>query len=177
MLTRFRHRTNRAFGLASKGQVFSVRLKRNWPKSAGEWWVLLQTVVMYLGVRVLLPRMRLDRILDLLLWLSSRKHVAVPNEVGLQHSVRFVNRLVRSFPILTKGPCLPRSLLLFYFATRFGYPAVLHCGVYRSGSDLEGHAWLSSDGKPFLEKGNPFETYRVTLTFPNLLAKSSPAYL
>jgi hypothetical protein len=61
------------------------------------------------------------------------------------------DRLINRLPWQYGGHCVRRSLLLYYAATRSGYPAEIVFGVRREGAALSGHAWLELDGLPFLE--------------------------
>jgi hypothetical protein len=48
-------------------------------------------------------------------------------------------------------PCLRQSLALYRELTRMGYPAAIHFGVRRDGSDLAGHCWVTVNGVPVAE--------------------------
>jgi hypothetical protein len=50
------------------------------------------------------------------------------------------------------GPCLRQSLLLVDLLARCGIEATLHCGVRKSGGNLEGHAWVSVADGALLEQ-------------------------
>jgi len=94
----------------------------------------------------------------------------------LDKIVRYIDGVLWRLSVSAKGNCLPRSLALFYFATRCGLPVRLCCGVRRMRNTLEGHAWLSLDETPFLERGNPELWYTVTFSFPSLNEnRSAPA--
>ncbi|HEV2237583.1 MAG TPA: lasso peptide biosynthesis B2 protein, partial [Ktedonobacterales bacterium] len=62
------------------------------------------------------------------------------------------DRLVNRLPWQYGGHCVRRSLLLYYAATRCGYPAQIIFGVRHAGESLSGHAWLELDHRPFLEQ-------------------------
>ena len=48
-------------------------------------------------------------------------------------------------------PCLRQSLALYRELTRMGYPATIHFGVRRDGSELAGHSWVTVNGVPVAE--------------------------
>ena len=77
------------------------------------------------------------------------------------------DRFLGMFPANPRGNCLPRSLMLFRLARlqwlSRGYSIV---GVRRSDTELDGHAWLSLDGHPFLEHTRQHEHMAKTVTFP-----------
>jgi hypothetical protein len=67
---------------------------------------------------------------------------------------------VHRLPWQYGGHCVRRSLLLYYAATRCGYPAQIVFGVRREGDGLTGHAWLELDHQPFLEQpADPHRAY------------------
>ena len=68
--------------------------------------------------------------------------------------------------MLRRKPCLYRSLLLYKFLRENGLPVRIHFGVIKTGEGLIGHSWLTLDGKPFLESGDPGERFVVTFSFP-----------
>ncbi len=72
--------------------------------------------------------------------------------------------LVRCLKV--KNPCLLRSLILFRYLRRRGLEAHIHFGIKRNVSPLEGHSWLSLNGKYFLEEEDPQSTYTDVYTYP-----------
>jgi len=67
------------------------------------------------------------------------------------------------------GHCLRRSLVLYYVATRAGYPARVAFGVRRvpGSRGVTGHSWLELDGVPFYEPGvHPERTFVVMHRLP-----------
>ena len=63
--------------------------------------------------------------------------------------------------------CMPRSLVLFHFMRKWAYPVRLHFGIAKQGSKLKGHAWVTLDGEPFAEHGDPRETFKTVYTYPD----------
>ena len=63
--------------------------------------------------------------------------------------------------------CMRRSLVLFRFLRRLGFPAVIVFGIKRNGGgELDGHAWIELDGVPVLEPGDPREEFAVAFLYP-----------
>jgi hypothetical protein len=91
----------------------------------------------------------------------------MPDDHLLDRAAYYTDALLRRFGFLVRGNCLPRSLVLYYFATRFGFSVQFCCGVQRNGDALKGHAWLTRAGHPFLEDGNPENQFVITFSFPN----------
>ena len=76
-----------------------------------------------------------------------------------------VDRLYMRRPLRSYGPCLRRTLTLYYFVTRLGYPVKVALGAYVRDGQLQAHAWLTLDGQPFLERGT-VEQYAVMAEWP-----------
>ena len=82
-----------------------------------------------------------------------------------------------------KPSCWKRATVLHRYLALAGMPTTIRFGVRKDvDSELKGHAWLESDGKPILESSPP--TYTVTYSFPSdqqfegdlaVLANSAPA--
>jgi hypothetical protein len=134
--------------------------------------LLLRVLGLLWALRVLLPRVRLD---TLLARLTPHRHPTSPDGEALDRAVRHVDGHLWRFRFGGPGPCLPRTVALFYFATRCGYPVVAHCGVRRLEGRLGGHAWLSLGGAPFLEVGDPGASYTVTFSYPRPDAPAAAA--
>jgi hypothetical protein len=78
----------------------------------------------------------------------------------------YTDRWLTIFPYNVKGNCFPRSLTLYRLARRHGCHVQFHCGVAKIGETLAGHAWLTLDGKPFLEPADQWRRFTVTFSFP-----------
>ena len=48
--------------------------------------------------------------------------------------------------------CLRQSLVLYRALTGMEYPAVIHFGVQKRGTSLEGHSWVTLYGQPIGER-------------------------
>ena len=86
----------------------------------------------------------------------------------MEDAAYYVDRWLALFPYHHKGNCFPRALTLFLFARRAGLPVQFNCGVMKVDDHLEGHAWLTLDGREFFESSSYWETFTVTLKFPQL---------
>lgn len=117
-----------------------------------------------LGQRLPLPR--LARLLEGAPRPSDRMHG--PDEV--KRLVRLTQGLLRH--LYRQDFCYPRSLILFHFLSRWGYPVRLHFGIRREGTRLAGHAWLELDEQPFAETRDPRATYSTTFTYPSTPTRS-----
>jgi hypothetical protein len=143
--------------------------RRAWPRSVGEWGRLAEVLLLLALLRGLLFGVQLQ---TLLRWLDALGRYRPVDPGTLERTARFTDALLARLAFPLPGKCLPRSLVLYAFARRARLPVHFHCGVRRAGSRLEGHAWLTLDGRPFLERGDPVESFAVTLTHPE--PESSP---
>jgi hypothetical protein len=134
------------------------------PRSLGELRLLLRVLAVLILVRLLLPCVKLKRLVR---WLGSSRTGRAVHPAPLQTVAWYTDALLQRMPSRRRGNCLPRSLTLFFFAARAGLPVRIHCGVRRVGQALEGHAWLTLGPDLFLEKGDPNESYRVIFSYPD----------
>lgn len=113
---------------------------------------------------------RLAPLPKVLAWLHhepSLDALAAPDRAVLEDLVYFTDRWLTIFPANAKGNCFPRSLTLYWFARRLGFPVGFHCGIQRNGQALDGHAWLSLNGTAFLEATRHWEGFAVTYSYPD----------
>jgi len=127
-------------------------------------WALLHAGLVVLWVRLLLRIKRLPLVLDRL---TPRSMTGRPDEAEMGDLVYYVDRWLQLFPYNEKGNCFPRSLALYWFARRLGYPVLFHCGVRKEVSNLDGHAWLTLDRQPFYEMGQHWQRFTVTFSYPS----------
>jgi len=128
-----------------------------------KYWTVLRVGLVLSWVRLLLRRKSLPLVLDRL---SPCSMTGKPDEVVMGDLVYYVDRWLTLFPYNKKGNCFPRSLALYWFARRLGYPVLFHCGVRKEVSNLDGHAWLALDRQPFHETGQHWQCFTVTFSYP-----------
>jgi hypothetical protein len=128
-----------------------------------KYWTVLRAGLVVLWVRLSLRVTSLPLVLD---QLNPRSMVERPDEAVMGDLVYYVDRWLQLFPYNKKGNCFPRSLALYWFARRLGYPILFHCGVRKEGSNLDGHAWLTLDCQPFFEPGQHWKQFTVTFSYP-----------
>lgn len=140
-------------------------MNENRPQNPAEFLLLLNVFAKLTTAKLLLPRRPLDRLTRSM---HAQSRAASPDHDRMHRVRRFTDALCWKLPYLTDKRCLPRSLALYHFATRFGFPVRLHCGVRKAaGNTLDGHAWLSLDGEPFMETDDRANAYTITLTYPD----------
>ena len=73
-------------------------------------------------------------------------------------STFFLKRICRS-----KRPCLRRALITYRWCKKQGTQAGIVIGVNKTGAELESHAWLVIDGKPYRENLEELNKYTPIL--------------
>lgn len=84
-----------------------------------------------------------------------------------QPIVDLTDGLLRREIAMFRTNCVKRSLLLFYFLGKAGYPTVIFFGISRQGDDLAGHCWLEHRGEPVAEGDDPKEAFEITFRYPD----------
>lgn len=126
------------------------------------WLLAAEAAVLLAASWVLLRLWRIDRILE---WLTPTK--PPPADWRRVHEAgRFVDRILSRLPKLRGRSCLIRSLALYSMVRRSGIPVTFRCGVRKVDGTLDGHAWLTYEGKPFLEPYDPAAAHAVVFSFP-----------
>lgn len=128
-----------------------------------KYWTIISVGLLVLRVRVLLRFLSLPHALGLLEPKAGRSN---PIGIPLDDLIYYVDRWLLLFPYNAKGNCFPRSVTLYRYARRAGFPVRLHCGVRKSHGILDGHAWLTLDGSPFHELSRQWQHFTVTFSYP-----------
>ena len=128
-----------------------------------KYWTLLRVGLVVLWIRLLLRIKSLPLVLDRV---TPRPMSWKPDDALMEDVAYYVDRWLTLFPYNRKGNCFPRSVTLYWFARRLGYPVRFQCGVRKNASHLDGHAWLTLDRLPFHEIGRHWQYYTVTFSYP-----------
>lgn len=135
-------------------------------KDFRDLWLFIQILKML----TVLPRLISRRSLpDLLRSLDSGVSDHQRNRDRLNKTVGFTDSLLRYRIFQRYGKCLLRSLLLFHFLRRQGWPVEIHFGVRKTAeglADITGHSWLVLEGSPFLEEECQRGSFATTYSFP-----------
>lgn len=150
-------------------------------KDPRDLWLFLQI----LTTLVMLPRrIRRLSLLDLLNQMDPGIGTGHQDRAKLGKTVGFVDSLLKYRVFRRYGHCLLRSLLLFRFLRRQGWPVEIHFGVRRTDGEssdespaapasmpanlgITGHSWLVLEGQPFLETEAQEGAYAETYHFPH----------
>ncbi len=117
----------------------------HWPRTRRDLALWLHVASVLLAVRVLV---RLVRFRTLMRWLTPPPHTR--RIFPMEQVALYLDALLPRVPPSKRGRSLPRGLVLYRFAARTGLPVRLRCAVSFSGRGLDGHAWLTLDGTPYL---------------------------
>ena len=129
-----------------------------------KYWMLLQVAAIVSWIRF---RLRGESLPAVLKRLDPGELSGEPDSARFEDLVYYLDRWLQLFPYNAKGNCFPRSLALYWFARRSGYPVSFRCGVRKEGAGLDGHAWLILDRQPFHEPGQHWQQFTVTYSFPS----------
>ena len=114
----------------------------------------------------LLSLVSLSRIASVAGRSPKRGKVTDPDDAEL---AAYVDEVLRRLPPPWRYTCLRRGLVLYHLLRRAGRPVALHIGVRKeAGGALAAHAWLVSDGAPYLEYDPAHSaTFAEIATFPS----------
>ena len=91
---------------------------------------------------------------------------AEPPEETMARLARAIDQLLRADLFVFKPICWKRAAVLHRYLTLSGINSRIVFGVRRGPKgEVDGHAWLESDGMPILESTAP--NYKVTYAFPS----------
>ncbi len=133
--------------------IWSVSMLRKLGKlrrfTIGELLVFSQLLLFALGVRLALIFVSLPRMTHFLSWAGNRRllqplpifHYCYPAK-SLAQLADLAARATRS-----DGPCLLRSILLFWLLKARGGQPKLLIGVNKKNGNLNSHAWIELKGK------------------------------
>jgi hypothetical protein len=123
----------------------------------------LQLILLLISLRLMLCFASVRQIID---WITPMRSSERKDPDRMNKIAGLTDAILGKIRLLPHGNCLPRSLILYYFATRSGYSVRVHCGVRRVGTRLCGHAWVSMQGEPFFEASASTHSYVATFTSP-----------
>lgn len=88
----------------------------------------------------------------------------------LDRSVQLIVRVCHLRPF--RGPlfpwaCLRQALALYDMLTYLGYAVTIHFGILKTGNQLRGHSWVTLEGKPIAEDGDPGACHHLVYSYPS----------
>ncbi len=119
------------------------------------------------GLLMLLPLLKRILSLPALILFFDAKSTSGKLPVDLDRLIQLTKRLLNLKIGFLSPNCVKQSLILFHFLRKYGHPAKIHFGISKNDAgNLHGHAWVSLDGEPFAEAGNPRNEFKETYVFP-----------
>jgi Transglutaminase-like superfamily len=76
-------------------------------------------------------------------------------KMPLKDAVGIVTRICNLRPFRSRifpRRCLRQSLALYRTLSQMGYPIEIHFGIHKDGDDLQGHSWVTIQGKPLADR-------------------------
>jgi hypothetical protein len=108
----------------------------------------------------LVTRLSLPRQAALLRWRAGSRRRA--GEAEVERVVRAVELAPRVANPLIRPGCLTRAMVLYWLLGRGDDRIDLCFGAGRVAGEFAGHAWLTRDGRPYLERVDPTSAFQVT---------------
>ncbi|MGI8733522.1 MAG: lasso peptide biosynthesis B2 protein [Pyrinomonadaceae bacterium] len=127
---------------------------------------LIVRMALWISVLSLLVKLRpLPRALQLVA-AKSRASSEEPREETAKRLARAIDLLLRVDLLIFKPICWKRAAVLHRYLALNGITSRIVFGVRKGPKgEIDGHAWLESDGKPILEATVP--NYKITYAFPS----------
>ena len=125
-------------------------------------WVLL--CIGGLLTRFVMLR-RMCSLPSLVHWFDAKPAAETEDLQQIGWVVQFTDALLRR--VYGSDYCIPRSLVIFRFMKRGGYPVRLHIGMARIEGKVCGHAWVDLQGQPFAERTDPHAVFKSLYTYPS----------
>ena len=141
---------------------------RKWlHRGPSDWWLLLRTGLLLLGIRTGLFLFSFKRMLRLVARAGQPARHAPPSQSELARLIWAVSRMSQF--ILSDAPCLTQALALQILFGRRGVATDLRIGVAREESGgLEAHAWVEREGKVVIGGANSPELYTPLPSLENI---------
>ena len=142
-----------------------LRRLSNFPP--GELFILLQFVALALGARLALTFLRLSRVTEFAARGANNRFLRCLPLFQTRYDLTRLTRLadIAARIMRAGGPCLVRSLLLFWLLKARGEPAELLIGVSKETSGLQSHAWIETQGKILVDRPEVAGSYATLLRF------------
>lgn len=135
-------------------------------KSFKDYLLFLYIISVISALTPLIRIFKLPRLLKILTPASDKPQKWL---TGKEEQVKnYTDKVLGFEKFIYKKNCFKRTLSLYYFLRRSGIPVVVNLGVRKVKDKLEGHGWLTLDGKPFWEKNENPLNFEVIYSYPAL---------
>ena len=126
-------------------------------------FLLLRIILIMFAIQVMLKLLSLPKLMGILT--PKRKKKGTSQE-DINRIIEIINNVLNQRFFIFHPTCLKRSLVLYHFLNRYGMKVIMNFGVKKNNDKLDGHGWLTLDGKPFLEDYDPHDTFAVIYSYP-----------
>lgn len=140
------------------------RLRKPW----GEYWFAAHVILRVCWFPILLRFHTLPELLEQLTPQVGQK--SRRTRPSLNRSVQLIVRVCHLRPFrepLFPRTCLRQALALYDILTDMGYAVTIHFGIRKMGGQLRGHSWVTLEGKPVAESGDPGASHRIVYSYPS----------
>ncbi len=129
------------------------------------FFLLLRIILVMFAIQVMLKLLSLPKLMDIL---TPRKNIKGTPQEDIDRIIKIIDNILNQRVFIFYPTCLKRSLVLYYFLNKYGLNVVMNFGVKKNNDKLDGHGWLTLDGKPYLEAYDPHDSFTVTYSYPHL---------
>ena len=125
----------------------------------GIWLCLLPIVLRFRSLPKLLKCQRL-----VLRRVQSKSPAEMDRAVRM--TIRLCHLRVFRLPRFPRA-CLRQSMTLYRVLNRMGYPVQSHFGIHKDGDVLQGHSWVTLEGRPIAERTQT-EAFKLVYSCPRI---------
>ena len=131
-------------------------------RNPGRVWLLVRMATWVVILSALVRVLTLPRALEVVATDVRKKSTG---DVRAKDLSSAIDALLGLDMLMFKPKCWKRATILHRYLALDGIATLIVFGLRKEEGELKGHAWLQSDGRPFLESEPPL--YNVTYTFPS----------
>src|SRR5512138_1821498 len=131
-------------------------------RSPARVWLLVRMATWVVILSALVRVLTLPRALQVVATDVRRKST---NDDRAKDLSSAIDALLGLDMLMFKPKCWKRATILHRYLALDGIATSIVFGLRKEEGELKGHAWLQSEGRPFLESEPPL--YNVTYTFPS----------
>lgn len=103
---------------------------------------------------------------------TSRRRDLDALDLVWRYSHAIMTTLLRS-----KRPCLLRSLVAYRYGCKHGIPVSIHFGVKPGIKGLEGHSWVTLQGRLLCESEDGVRSYTAVYSYPEASSEVGAKYV
>jgi hypothetical protein len=140
-----------------------AKINRNF-STIYEFIIFVYILLVALAISTLLKVIKFQTILEKL---TPRKKSLWEGKVSPKRISEYIDSILALKILGMKPNCLNRSLVLYHFLHKIGIMVKINFGVRKIDNDIQGHGWLTLDGKPYLEESDTLENFCLIYSYPD----------